>query len=536
MVDVGAGLTVRDVLAVEAVAGWDPEVVAGAEALDRPVRWVHVAEAADVAEMLIGGEVVLTTGLLLAGDPRAQTAYVESMHRAEAAAVFLGLGRAFTGAPEAMRRAAARRGLPLVVLHRPAPFARLTEEVLARLVHREYEVVSLSDRLRGRLAALNLDGSPLPELMAEVARFADCPVVLTNLAHRVLSTAGEPTELDDVLRDWNRVSRLLGSAATTLPEGWTTAVLEGRGRRWGLLILCGHRLPPDVARVIAERGAEALVLQRLLADRQGAPAWEHQAARSLLADLAQATTAPQHLLPRARAAGLPVERRQFVPLVVRRVGAPSPPEEGQQIADVLGKVLGELEFSGLVAHLGDGGTAVLLSVDRAQDADRAVRSFAVRTRERLRLGEEAVIGAGFACPALDQVRPSLQEALHVADVGASGVPVHAGPVLRLRDVRLPGLVRQLRDAPQLQEFAERELGPLLEPAHRALLPVLRTYLATGRNKLRTAQQHHISRPALYRRLESIEALLGIDLDDFEQAASLYTALLSYDAQQGVTGR
>jgi purine catabolism regulator len=532
MVDVGGGMTVRDVLAVDVVAGWDPEVVAGGEALGRTVRWVHVAEAVDVAEMLIGGEVVLTTGLLLAGDAKAQTAYVESMHRAEAAAVFLGLGRAFTKAPEPMRRAAARRGLPLVVLRRPAPFARLTEEVLARLVHREFEVVSLSDRVRGRLCALNLDGAALRELMTEIARFAGCPVVLTNLAHRVLATAGEQVELEDVLRDWNRVSRLLG-AGGAVPEGWTTAVLEGHGRRWGVLVLCGHRLPEDVARVIAERAAEALVMERLLADRQGAPDWEHQAAQTLLADLAQPTSSPQQLLARARAAGLPVDRRQFVPLVVRRAGTALPPEPAERVAGVLGRVLAEVELAGLVAHLGEGGTAVLLSVGRDQDAERAVRRFAERARERLR---GVVIGAGFACPLLEQVRPSLQEALHVAEVGASGgAPHFAGPVLRLRDVRLPGLVRQLRDAPQLQEFAERELGPLLEPAHRELLPVLRTYLASGLDKSRTAQRHHMSRPALYRRLESIESLLGVDLHDFGQAASLYTALLSHDAQEGVTG-
>ncbi len=40
----------------------------------------------------------------------------------------------------------------------------------------------------------------------------------------------------------------------------------------------------------------------------------------------------------------------------------------------------------------------------------------------------------------------------------------------------------------------------------------------------------MSRPALYRRLESIETLLGIDLDDFEQAASVHLALLAHDAQ------
>src|SRR5690606_25985734 len=102
---------------------------------------------------------------------------------------------------------------------------------------------------------------------------------------------------------------------------------------------------------------------------------------------------------------------------------------------------------------------------------------------------------------------------------------------RLRDVHLRGLVRLLRDDLEVQSFAERELDGLLSEPDEDLLSVLRTYLATGRNKSRTAQLHHVSRPALYRRLEAIQARLGVDLDDFEQAASVHIALLAHDAQQ-----
>src|SRR3712207_8434899 len=54
-----SALSVRQVLALERVLAGEPEVVAGASHLDRPVRWVHVAEAADVGVMLSGGEMVL---------------------------------------------------------------------------------------------------------------------------------------------------------------------------------------------------------------------------------------------------------------------------------------------------------------------------------------------------------------------------------------------------------------------------------------------------------------------------------------------
>ncbi|MER6027628.1 PucR family transcriptional regulator [Streptomyces sp. NPDC001851] len=507
-------LSVRQVLTLERVLAGEPEVVAGAGQLDRPVRWVHVAEAADVGVMLSGGEMVLTTGVLLAGDEPGQAEYIRSLHRAEAAAVVLGLGRAFPAPPEVMRRAAERCGLPMVVLHRPFPFAELTEEVQSRLVRRKFAAVSLSEAVRTELTALITAGAPLQRLLDEVARHSGCPVVVTNLAHRVLATAGERSAVDDVLRDWERIARQAGTGAD---GGWISAGVGGRGERWGRLLLCGYRGEAATGRLLADRAAEALVLHRMLGGGS-APSWEEESAQSLLTDLVSGAVPAGRLLPRARAAGLPVNRRTFVPLVVL-----------DRTAAELDRVLRLLGLSGLVAALADGVAAVLLSLARDQDADLLTAHFAAR----LRTPAPAVVAAAGPRTAWDEVPAGLREARHVADaVAGSRAALDLPPVVRLKDVHLRGLIRLLRDDPQVQSFAERELDGLLGENEPELLNVLRTYLATGRNKSRTAQLHHVSRPALYRRLEAIQARLGVDLDDFEQAASVHIALLAHDAQQG----
>ncbi|MFB7244445.1 PucR family transcriptional regulator [Streptomyces populi] len=512
----GPALSVRQVLALDRVLAGEPEVVAGAGHLDRSVRWVHVAEAADVGVMLSGGEMVLTTGVLLAGDPDAQAEYIRSLHRAEAAAVVLGLGRAFPAPPDVMRRAAERCGLPMVVLHRPFPFAELTEEVQSRLVRHKFAAVSLSEAVRTALTALITTGAPLQHLLDEIAVHAACPVVVTNLAHRVLATAGERSAVDDVLRDWDRIARQAGG---NQGDGWIRAELGGRGERWGRIVLCGHRGDAATGRLLADRAAEALVLHRML----GGPAhsWEEESAQGLLTDLVSGVVPARQLLPRARAAGLPVNRRTFVPLVVRG-GDPAR----------LDRVLRLLGLSGLVAELSDGATAVLLSLPRDQDAEALAEHFALRLRHET--GVPATVAAAGPRTAWDDVPSGLREALHVAEAAADTPDDEDRPALvRLRDVHLRGLVRLLRDDPHVQSFAERELDGLLcgPRADPRLLPVLRTYLATGRNKSRTAQLHHVSRPALYRRLEVIQERLGIDLDDFEQAASVHIALLAHDAQR-----
>ncbi|MET7682066.1 PucR family transcriptional regulator [Streptomyces sp. NPDC005423] len=508
-------LSVRQILALERVLAGEPEVVAGAAQLDRSVRWVHVAEAADVGVMLTGGEMVLTTGVLLAGDEGAQAEYIRSLHRAEAAAVVLGLGRAFPAPPDVMRRAAERCGLPMVVLHRPFPFAELTEEVQSRLVRRKFAAVSLSEAVRTALTGLITAGAPLQRLLDEVASHSACPVVVTNLAHRVLATAGERPAVDDVLRDWERIARQAGGSEG---DGWIRAELGGRGERWGHITLCGHRGDTATGRLLADRAAEALVLHRMLGG--SAHTWEEQSAQDLLTDLVSGVVPARQLLPRARAAGLPVNRRTFVPLFVRGC------DSGQ-----LDRVLRLLGLSGLVAELADGASAVLLSLARDQDPDALAAHFAGRLRAESGAPKTVVAAAG-PRPDWDDVPAGLREARHVADAVADSPEALALPaVVRLRDVHLRGLIRLLRDDPQVQSFAERELDGLLRAADEDLLAVLRTYLATGRNKSRTALLHHVSRPALYRRLEVIGTRLGVDLDDFEQAASVHIALLAHDAQQ-----
>ncbi|MCI3271255.1 PucR family transcriptional regulator [Streptomyces cylindrosporus] len=508
-------LSVRQVLTMERVLAGEPEVVAGAAQLDRPVRWVHVAEAPDVGVMLSGGEMVLTTGVLLAGDEEKQAEYIRSLHRAEAAAVVLGLGRAFPAPPDVMRRAAERCGLPMVVLHRPFPFAELTEEVQARLVRRKFAAVSLSESVRTALTGLITGGAPLQSLLDEVAQHSACPVVVTNLAHRVLATAGERSAVDDVLRDWERISRQAGGSEG---DGWIRAELGGRGERWGQIVLCGYRGDTATGRLLADRGAEALVLHRMLGGNS-AHTWEEQSAQSLLTDLVSGVVPARQLLPRARAAGLPVNRRTFVPMVVRDGDAAG-----------LERVLRMLGLPGLVAELAEEATAVLLSLARDQDAAVLVANFAARLRSE---AARTVVAAADPRIAWDDVPAGLREAQHVADaVADSAHALDLPAVVRLKDVHLRGLIRLLRDDPHVQSFAERELDGLLCSADDDLLSVLRTYLATGRNKSRTAQLHHVSRPALYRRLEAIQGRLGVDLDDFEQAASVHIALLAHDAQQG----
>lgn len=72
-----------------------PRVVAGGQAVSNPVRWVHVSELADIAKLLRGGELVLTTGVNLPDDPGDLGGYIADLVGAGTSGLVVELGRRF---------------------------------------------------------------------------------------------------------------------------------------------------------------------------------------------------------------------------------------------------------------------------------------------------------------------------------------------------------------------------------------------------------------------------------------------------------
>ncbi|MCL2731124.1 MAG: PucR family transcriptional regulator ligand-binding domain-containing protein, partial [Actinomycetia bacterium] len=87
--------TVAEVLELDAFRPGGPVVVAGHRNLTAEVRWVHVSELTDIAGMLRGGELVLTTGVMLPDDRESLAAYADALADVGAAGLVVELGRRY---------------------------------------------------------------------------------------------------------------------------------------------------------------------------------------------------------------------------------------------------------------------------------------------------------------------------------------------------------------------------------------------------------------------------------------------------------
>ncbi|WP_067482279.1 PucR family transcriptional regulator [Actinomadura hibisca] len=527
--------TLADVLQLDALRRGQPRVVAGGDRLGNRVRWVHVAEVTDIAHLLHGGELVLTTGIALPDEPARLRAYIGELAEVGVSGLMVELGRRYASVlPPALIAAAEDHGLPVVVLaHEPA-FVDITESVHARIVQDQFAELRASEQLHEIFTQLSVEGASTDEVVRQVAALGGNPVVLENLTHQVLAAdadGGDPAELLSAWETRSRAVRPDQRTAYDESSGWLVTTVGARGEDWGRLIIVLGAPPSPRETVLIERAATTLALGRLL-DRH-AESMERQAHGTIIARILEHSYSdPQEAAARARALGVPLAGRRLLGVVLRPRSATapaSPAAELSELAEVAAAACKDARLAALVGVLDEGSpharVGVLASLPARADAETALNEVATRVRKQS--GGDCVMATGSVVESIRDVRRSFQEAEQVADVACRG---SGGRLFyRLPDLRVRGLLHLLRDDARLQTFVERELGPLLEyDAQRGsdLTRILELYLDAGRNKAVAAQQAHLSRPAFYERLRRIERVLDADLDDVESCVSLHVALLA----------
>jgi PucR family transcriptional regulator, purine catabolism regulatory protein len=550
--------TVAEVLALDPVRSGAPRVLAGAERLSTPVRWVHVIELAQAAHLLRGGELVLSTGIALPDDAAGLSRYVAELASVGVSGLAVELGSRYSRSlPAALVSAARDHQLPLIAFERETQFIAITEAVHARIIDAQLAELRSAERLHHVFTELAVSGAAAEEVVTQTATLAGCPVILENLAHQVVACAPLGQDAASLLAGFaarSRAVRVSGRTGHDATAGWLVTVVGARGQDWGRLIMLRGGAPAPGDEALIERAATTLALGRLL-DHQRESLERHAHRTILSAFLGNGYSDHAEAEARALALGVPVTGRLLVAVVVRLgrartaaghepadPGAAVPgtggvatpahalagPARAAGIADAIAGACRHLRLPALVASLDDDRVAALLALPPRSDPDAALRRLAEQLRPRLAGAD--VIGAGSAVDSVSGVQRSLVEADHVAEAAAAAGGQQ--PYYQMPDLRLRGLLHLLRDDPRLQAFAERELGQLLmhdDATGSELVPALVAYLESGGNKAAAAKRAGLARPTMYERLRQIEDVLGVELEPAESRLSLHVALLALRA-------
>lgn len=503
-------MTVADVVSLPVVQSADPQILSDS-GFARVVRWVHVSDIADLSRLLQGGELVLTRGAALRRSPRR---YLQRLRNAGAVGVIVEVQPDAPPLPQSAGAVAEELGLALVVLHKQVMFVEVTEQVHRSIVAEQFDEVDFARRLHENFTDLSMRRATATDIVDAAANLAATPIVLEDLSHQALVLAAAGRSASTLLNNWERRSRInaSGGSADGPEMPWSVTTVGRAPEHWGRLIAIGPNSAPARIKMVMERAAQALVLQRMAEkDRSDI---EHQVTAGLIDDVRRhrigSTT---DVTARAFALGLRPSR-SYTAAVARAThwSVLSDPvaehRRNKRLLDMVVQTTRAMGHTGLFTTLGPGEVGIVLSLGttRGDDAETMLQLGDAISRDSRRDAVDLVLGIGTAVSDLPEAIERIDEAAHVAEVAAS-LPPTGRTAFAASDIHLRGLLALLRGDPRVQRFAESELRALLlhDINHNDdCTNVLRGYLELAHRKTALAARLHLSRPALYAKLARIE--------------------------------
>ena len=494
------------------------------------VTWVVATELLQPASYLEGGELVLTTGLVMA-DTEAGTwrQYVASLVEAGVAALGLGTGIAFDTVPDDLREACRVGGLNLLEVPLDVSFASISRDVGAMLQAAgpavgaegagDEEILVLQQLTR---AAAKDNQSAIMRALASILRGE---VSLRDAAGRTVVGPFGPAapQIDDEVAE---------CIARIRPGGMRGAGAVGIGEMRLVVRPVGITGEPEsyLATVHRETLTRAQTLGVDLA-------WSFL---NLIAESSKAFTgwllqlvgaAAEHLLVGEVAQGLALAD-QVQDLVLKRL--PSPARRsmtgtgGGHQWRVICLEGGSAAVAGLSSAL-----ARLLVERRGGPVGEGLLWCTERDGTRLMiLGEAervpALLEDGSVAPWAGRMRIGVSGSVGIADLPRAAQQAlsvctgarQLGQAVRWEASGLPS-VTDLLDEERARAFARARLGGVVDQPE--MLELLEIYLSEAGAVQRIAERLGVHRNSVPARLVRLRRALGVDIEDAEQRANLWFA-------------
>jgi purine catabolism regulator len=415
--------------------------------------------------------------------------------------------------------------MPLLSLPENADLREVEREIQRLIGDYEAQVERRAAQLGNLLNQRSLAGSGLQGLLDTLAERTGRGVACYSAAGelRALKARGPARVALQTLRPTSGGAMThLGQSAWVQPLGAGTG--EPAGRPFGFLAIAGEALD-EWDHQAARQGATALALE--LAKEQAVLATEERLRGDFVQTVLAGPPSDSEALFR-RGQELGYDLRQPHVAMLCSVGGPDEPAAARA-AIAVGAALAALSLSAPTMRRADGVLCYLPlngRGPRARDLAEQIRGKVAAELPGLMLaiGKEARNVAAWP--------RSLREAEQALLLGRQ--LLDTARVLDFGDLGVYRLLVLLRESPELWEFYRANLAALADYDRKQgaeLLKTLEAFFANLSNLARTADALHVHRNTLLYRIERIEAISGLKLENAEDRLALWLALKAHRVMQ-----
>lgn len=140
-------------------------LVAGEEGQNHVIEWVHYMEEPEYVEWLRGGELILTTGIMIGKDEKSFLQFVEKIYEKNVAGLVVNLGFHVKKIPESVLRLGDELGLPIYEMPRELRFVDLSQSICSRIVQKNHTVGDLNKILLDLIYGKRITQKRIQKLM-----------------------------------------------------------------------------------------------------------------------------------------------------------------------------------------------------------------------------------------------------------------------------------------------------------------------------------------------------------------------------------
>lgn len=512
-------ITVKDALRLALPA--ETMVTAAEASLSHQITWIATPRATPPAFVnLRGGELILASvEVLHALDAKLTLAtLIERLASVPIAAI------AITGALTAEAKVIAENTrIPLLALPDNSDIREVEREMQRLFNDYDAQIERRGAQLAQTLTQRALAGAGLQGLIDLLAQRSGCGVGCYSPSGelRRMRARGSPRVALQTFQPAN------AGVFQHLAQEMLVLSIGAGSERMGFLVLCNERLD-DWDRNAAQQGRVALALE--LTKEQAVQAAEERIRGDFVqAVLSGQATDSEAVRQRGRELGYNLQQSHTALLCTPMT---EPVDDGllSQITTLISSALNMLGMNVPTMRRAD---SILCYIPTGTHAQRS-SEIAEHLRQRLTTELPVIVAIGREASSIADWKRSLGEAEQALLIGRE--LLDTTQVLDYTDLGIYRLLILLGDKPELWEFYRSTLIALVNYDHdqRAeLLKTLTVFFDNLGNLARTAEALHVHRNTLLYRIERINSISGLDIDNPDDRLALWLALKAHRVIQSL---